>query len=157
MVKDVVRPGHEYSWYGYDDIDAVINSRKASVKIERHAKMFHRLLSFLHPRSLFLPLGIDPLFHTAATASDSRMRIERKPKNAAGCEMIATHDSFIPLDRLKEHIRQPGHSIVIMNVPSGWADALFSALPEGLMLHSPHNVIIIHRPEMMKVAYTLLL
>ncbi len=157
MVKDVVRPGRGYVWYGYEDIDAGVNSRHASLKIERQAKMFHRLLCFLHPGSLFLPHGIDPLFHTAASSSDSRMLIERKPKNISQCEMIATHETFIPLDRLKEHLRTPGHSIVFMNIPAGWADALFEALPEGIMLHSPHNAIIVHRPDTMKVAYTILL
>ncbi|MDE6296985.1 MAG: hypothetical protein K2L89_03980 [Muribaculaceae bacterium] len=157
LVKDVVRPGRGYEWYGYEDIDAAINSRRAGYKIERQAKMFLRLLSFLNPGSLFLPLGIDPLFHTAAVASGKKMRIERKPKSASECEMIATHESFIPLDRLKEHIAKPGNSIVIMDLPDGWADALFELLPEGLMLHSKRNAIIIHRPDMMKLSYNILL
>ncbi|MDE6410135.1 MAG: hypothetical protein K2K81_07845 [Muribaculaceae bacterium] len=157
MVKDVVRPGRGYAWYGYEDIDAGVNSSNASLKIERQAKMFHRLISFLAPQSLFLPHGIAPLFHTAAAAADSRMRIERKPKNATECEMIATHETFIPLERLKAHLLTPGHSLVFMNMPSGWADTLFEALPAGLMLHSPQNAILIHRPEMMKVAYAILL
>ncbi|MDE5869009.1 MAG: hypothetical protein K2H18_02150 [Muribaculaceae bacterium] len=172
LVKDVVRPGRGYGWYGYEDIDAAVNSRRGglnedigaavnsrrdSLKTERQAKMFLRLLSFLNPRSLFLPLGIDPLFYIAAKASDKRMRIERKPKMACECEMIATHASFISLDRLKEHIAKPGNSIVIMDLPDGWADALFELLPEGLMLHSKRNAIIIHRPDMMKLSYNILL
>lgn len=157
MVKEVVSPGRGYAWYGYEDIDAAVNSRRASWKIMRQAKMFHRLLSFLNPKSLFLPLGIDPLFHTAAAASDSRMRIERKPKLANDCEMIATHSSFLPIERLRTHLQTPGHSVVVMNIPSGWAQTLFESLPEGLMLYSRRNAIIIHRPEMMKVAYTILL
>ena len=157
MVKDVVRPGRAYCWYGYEDIDAGVNSRRASVRIERQAKMFHRLLSFLNPQSLFLPHGIDPLFHTAATTVDSRMKIERKPKLARECEMIATHESFISLDSLKEHILTPGHSVVIMNAPQGWAETLFETLPQGLMLYGRHNAIIVNRPDMMKVSYAILL
>lgn len=157
MVKDVVRPGRGYVWYGYEDIDAAVNSRRIGIKIERKAKMFLRLLAFLNPQSLFLPLGIDPIFHTAASASNNNMRIERKPKMATECEMIATHESFISLDRLKEHILTPGHSIVAMNIPEGWAESIFEIMPEGLMLHSKRNAIIIHRPNMMKVAYNIML
>lgn len=157
MVKDVVNPGRDYAWYGYEDIDASVNSRRAGIRLERQAKMFHRLVAFLNPRSLFLPLGIDALFYTAASTVSSRMRIERKPKRIAECQMVATHDDFLSLEELKRHIAFPGNSLVMMNFPTGWAETLFESLPEGLMLHSEHNAIIVNRPEMQKVAYTILL
>lgn len=157
LVKDVVRPGRLYSWYGYEDIDAAVNAGRKGIKIERQAKMFHRLLTAIHPESLFLPLGSDPLYHVAAAAVGTGMKIERKPKHALECSMIASHKDFIPLDMLKKHILTPEKSIVLMNYPEGWADALFESLPEGLMLYSPRNAIIIHRPEMMKVSYDIIL
>ncbi|MDE6028435.1 MAG: hypothetical protein K2G23_10215 [Muribaculaceae bacterium] len=157
MVKDVVRPGRGYAWYGYEDIEAAVNSGKVSLKMEKQAKMFHRLLAFLNPSSLFLPQGIDPIFHVAASAIGKDMKIERKPKNAEGCQMIATHKDFISLVRLKDHLSTPGHSIAIMDYPQSWTESLFSALPEGLMLYSRRNAIIIHRREMMKLAYSVMI
>lgn len=157
LVKDVVRPGRAYSWYGYEDIDAAVNSRRTGIRVERQAKMFLRLLAFLNPKSLFLPLGSDPLYHVAASACTGLKRIERKPKNAEECDMIATHKDFISLKILKEHISQPGKSIVILDYPDGWLENLFETLPQGLMLYSRHNAIIINRPGMMKLHYSILL
>lgn len=157
MVKDVVRPGRGYGWYGYEDIDAAMNMHRGSLKIERQAKMFHRLLAFLSPESLFLPHGIDPIFYTAASTSDRRMKIERRPKYAAECQMIATNGSFISLNILKEHIIKPGNSIAFLNYPTGWIEQLFDILPEGLMLYGKRNAIIVNRPEMMKVRYSMIL
>lgn len=157
MVKDVVRPGRVYSWYGYEDIDAAVNSRRAGMGIERRAKMFHRLLCFLNPSSLFLQHGADPIYFTAASTSGKGMRIERKPRNAESCEMIASHGDFIPLDTLKRHIAAPGHSIILLDGPHGWSETLFDMLPEGLMFHSKKNAIIVNRPGMMKVKYSMII
>lgn len=157
LVKDVVRPGRVYAWYGYEDIDAAVNSRRAGIRMERQAKMFLRLLGFLNPGSLFLPLGSDPLYHVAASACAGLRRIERKPKHALDCRMIASHEDFLPLHRLKEHISRPGCSIVLLDYPREWLSPLFDALPEGLLLYSRRHAILIHRPGMMKLAYSVIL
>ncbi|MBD5237634.1 MAG: hypothetical protein HDS62_08930 [Bacteroidales bacterium] len=154
MVRDVVRPGRQYAWYGYEDIDAAVNSARASAKMERMVKMFHRLIAFLHPASLFLPLGIDPLFYTAASCVGSGMKIERKPKLAEKCVMVATHDDFLPLEQLKKHLLTDGNALAILNYPEGWDHELFRTLPHGLMLYGTHNLIIVNRHDMMKVAYS---
>ncbi|MDE7414137.1 MAG: hypothetical protein K2N05_10195 [Muribaculaceae bacterium] len=157
MVKDVVCPGRIYSWYGYENIDAAAYSGRYPRKIRRQAKMLHRLLVFLNPLSLFIPLGAHPLFFAAVECIDSRMTIERKPKRALECEMISSHGDFLPIDTLKQHIATPGHSLVLMNVPPGWTEKLYEAMPYGLMLHSDENVILVNRPEMMKVSYKIIL
>lgn len=157
LVKDVVRPGRAYAWYGYEDIDAAVNSRRAGIRMERQAKMFLRLLAFLNPESLFLPLGSDPLFHVAASACSGLKCIERKPKNAEKCEMIATHKDFLPLNRLKQHLIHPGHTLVMLDYPKKWLTSLFETLPEGLLLYSRRHAIFIHRPQMMKLHYSVLL
>ena len=157
MVKDVVRPGRGYAWYGFEDIDAAVNAGKTSIGIERKAKLLHRLLAFLNPSSLFLPPGIDPVFHVAAAAAGKNMKIERKPNHAAECGMIATHKDFLPLTLLKNHISHPGNALAIMDCQSGWKEEIFASLPEGLMLCSSHHAIIIHRPGMMKISYPILL
>lgn len=157
LVKDVVRPGRGYAWYGYEDIDAAVNSRKAGIRIERQSKMFLRLIAFLNPDSLFLPLGIDPLFFMAAQAMGETLNIERKPRHALECSMIGTHSDFIPLPMLKKHLSSPGKSLVMMDYPREWREELFDALPQGLILYSERNAIMVNRPDMMKVIYKILL
>ena len=157
IVKYVVRPGHGYAFYGYEDIETAVRGERAGWRVEREAKMLHRLLVALNPGSLFLPHGISAAYQAAASASDSKLKIERRPRHASSCRMISSHHDFIPLDTLEKHIAVPGNILALRNLPEGWKERLFEALPAGLMLYSSRNIILIHRPEMRKIGYSMII
>lgn len=157
LVKNVVKPGRRYAWYGYADIEAAAAAERLPRTAEKEARMFLRLLCRLQPESLFLPKGISQAFHAAARAASSKMRIERLPKRAAECRMIASHGEFIPLDVLRKHLQTPGNVVVLRGYPEGWERSLFESLPDGLMIQSRRNLFIISREEMRKISYDMML
>lgn len=157
MVKSVIRPARGYAFYGYEDIETAAHGEHAGWRVEREAKMLHRLLVELSPESLFLPHGISAAYQAAASAADSRLVIERRPRHASSCRMISSHHDFISLDILKRHIAVPGNILALRNLPQGWRESLFEILPAGLMLYSKRNAILIHRPEMRKIGYSMII
>jgi len=155
LVKYVIRPEKGYLFYGYEDIKSAVRGEHCGSRVEREAKMLHRLMVALRPDSIFLPHGISAAYQAAVSSSDSRILIERRPRHASGCRMIASHHDFISLDVLRSHIAVDGNILAVRNIPEGWMQALFESLPAGLMFYSPRNVIIINRPHMRKIGYSM--
>ena len=69
--------------------------------------------------------------------------------------MICTHGNFIPLDIILTHISRPGRSLAILNAPEGWADRIFEALGEGVLVRGCHNIFATARDGMQKLQYTM--
>ena len=153
LVTSVVHPG-DYSWYGYSDIDRTFPG-VVDRKVRREARMLLRLVAELRPRSVFLPSGAHPSFHAAIHAAGSFIQILRKPKQAAEADMICTHGDFIPLDIILAHISRPGRSLAILNAPEGWADRIFEALEEGVLVRGCRNIFATARDGMQKLQYTM--
>ena len=57
------------------------------------------------------------------------------------------------LNALKDFISLPEKTLLLKNLPAGWAEKLFDSMKEGIMLLGKHNAILISRPEMQKVSY----
>lgn len=57
------------------------------------------------------------------------------------------------LNALKDFISLPEKTLLLKNLPSGWAEKLFDSMKEGIMLLGKRNAILISRPEMQKVSY----
>lgn len=153
LVTNVVHPG-DYSWYGYADIDRTFPGT-VDRKVRREARMLLRLVAELRPAAVFLPMGAHPSFHAAIHAADSGIRILRKPKQAAEADMICTHGNFIPLEVILDHISRQGRSVAIIDVPDGWADRIFEALGEGVMVRGCRNLFAVSREGMQKLQYTM--
>lgn len=153
LVTRAVRPVG-CAWYGYSDIERALGE-EFNRPVRNQARMLLRIISMLNPASVFLQPGSHPAFYTAIKAADSGIRIIRQPRRAVECHMICSDSDFLPLETLTGSIRQPDHSIAIRNTPSGWADALFDAIPEGIMLYGPKNTFVIHRPGMQKIRYSM--
>lgn len=151
LVTRAVTPG-PYAWYGYEDIE---NSMPTGLgrRMRREARMFLRLLTTLRPASVFIPNGIEAPYLTALHAADSRINVTHALCNAADCELICSHGDFVPLDIIRNALHAPGHWVVLRDVPEGWDDGIFDALPEGLMFRGKRNLCAIHHPGQQKVLY----
>ncbi len=49
----------------------------------------------------------------------------------------------------------PGRSLAILNAPEGWADRIFEALGEGVLVRGCHNIFATARDGMQKLQYTM--
>lgn len=153
LVTRAVRPVG-CAWYGYSDIERTLGE-DFNHSVRDQARMLLRLTSMLNPGSVFLQQGCHPAYYTALKAADSRIRIIRLPRRAVECEMICTDADYLPLETLLDFISRPSHWIIVRNIPSGWSDALFDSLPEGLMFDGPKNTFVINRPGMQKIRYSM--
>lgn len=153
IARNVVRPGRDYGYYGYSAIEAACHETACRHDVRNEARMLLRLAATLRIDSAFLPTGIHPAYHSALQASNTRMRIERKFKNAPGCRLITARGDFFSLDFIKRHLKESGNVVALLDIPEGWAEEIFAAMHNGLMVKGKKNVFFIAREEMHKVAY----
>lgn len=151
LVTRVVHPGH-YVWYGYEEIENSVSSGLGR-RTRREARMFLRLTAMLTPQSVFMPNGIEAPYLAALHAADSRIKVTHAMCNAAGCDLICSHGDFVPLDIIRTSLQTPDHWVALRDVPQGWDDAIFEALPQGLIFRGKHNLFAIHHPGMQKILY----
>lgn len=151
LVTRAIRPGH-VAYYGYADIDNALSGPHIG-RLRREARMLLRLAAMLNPASIFMQNGAHPAYQAAVRALGTRTRIIRTPKQAASCDMICSLGDFIPLDMLKQALSAPGHCVAVRDIPDGWADQLFEALPQGIMFSGPNNILVINRDGMQKINY----
>lgn len=155
LVTTVVRPGSHYAHYGYEDIDNCI-VRTSLPGSRRHARMLLRLAAFLDVRSAFLPKdAYSPPFRAALRAANSKMRLTSALAEMHKCQLVCSTGDYVPLHALCGFLTNPGSIVSLRAMHEGWSQALFDALPEGLMLYSKDAAIVVNRPGMQKVSYSI--
>lgn len=154
LVTTVVRPGSRYAHYGYEDIDNSI-ARPSLPGSRRHARMLLRLAAFLGVGSAFLPKdAYSPPFRAALRAANSRMRLTSAMSEIHKCQLVCSTGDYVPLHTLCGFLANPGSIVSIRAMHEDWRQKLFDALPEGLMLYSKDAAIVVNRPGMQKVSYS---
>lgn len=73
--------------------------------------------------------------------------------NGAEAEAEGKAAVGLSLNNLKDFISLPEKTLLLKNLPAGWAEKLFDSMKEGIMLLGKRNAIFISRPEMQKVSY----
>lgn len=73
--------------------------------------------------------------------------------NGAEAEAEGKAARGLSLNALKDFISLPEKTLLLKNLPAGWAEKLFDSMKEGIMLLGKRNAIFISRPEMQKVSY----
>lgn len=157
IVSEAIRPARGYAYYGDSDIDHCFSSA-FDARMRRHARILLRLICLLRPESVYLPQGIHPAFPTAVSCAGKNIRISRGLADAPNCDMICSTGSEVPLQTLCDFLSNSAgelRTIAIRSVPEGWADKLWDALGEGLLLRGNHGLIIVSRPRMQKISYKL--
>lgn len=81
------------------------------------------------------------------------MRIITKKKDAAKARIIAADANGFTTEEWMDFIKQPGRILLIANAGESLPSALFSTMPEGVMIKGEKNIILIHRPRMQKLTY----
>lgn len=157
LVKGVVCPGHGYSWYGYAKTDR--SARACSLPgVKKEARLLLRLAAFLDVSKAFIPNSPHTApFRTALLAVRSHMALTSALAEIDSCALLCSARDLVALDYLKEYLQVPGHCVAIRSYPRNWDRILFEAIKEGTMLYSHDNLIVIARPGMQKVAYSVYL
>lgn len=154
LLGAVIRPGRNYSYYGYLDIENALVSESPAHAC-RHARMLLRLASFLNVRSAFIPNDAGAaVFRAALLAANSHMKISAALADAVRCQLIVSTSDYVPLDILLDSVQRNNSVLALDNVPDGWTAQLFDALPQGVMFYSPDALIVVNRPDMHKVSYS---
>lgn len=153
LLNAVVRPGHNYGYYGYTDIrHAAVNNRGGE---ERDAQMLLRLAAFLKAEHAYLPPHSGALYATALRGANSKIVLHRGIESLSRCQLVCSSGDHVPLAKLCQYIAEPGRAIALRDIPEGWRDALFDSLNEGVMMHGQKNVIILSRSMMQKISYSI--
>lgn len=151
LIERVVHP-RGVRYYGYRDIDDACSASEHHVA--EQARFLLRLLSTLRIESVYLPPSAHPAFIIAARCADHRMRVERDRELAGNCQLIGTRCEDISSEALCRHLSTPGNVVCLDKTSHAVADRLFEGLSEGLMFEGRDSLIIIARPHMQKVRYT---
>lgn len=151
LVIRAVHPG-DYAWYGYEAIETSMPTGLGR-RARREARMFLRFLTTLSPSSVFIPNDIDAPYLAALRAADTRIRVTHAMSEAADCDLICSHSDFVPLDIIRKSLEKPGHWVILRDIPEGWEQSVFEALPEGLVFRGRRNLCAIHHPGQQKVLY----
>lgn len=157
LVMNVVHPGSLYEYYGYFDIDATLASADCrscvAWRMRADARLLLRLAATLRPKKVFVDPELHTVYTTALHAADSRMALTGDPAQAEDCDLIVASAPTTPLPLLEKGVDR-GTAVVLYDTDGKTSERLFSQLGEGLMLHSPDRAVIIPRPGMARVEYS---
>ena len=155
LVKRVIRPPRGYAYYGYEDIDVAAYRSGIPLSCIREAEMLLRLATYFDVKQAFMPPESMAPYRTALLAANSRMDIITASGRADLCPLVCSTGDYLSLETLTALLNTPGRIIAIRRIPQGWSQRLFEALEHGVMLYDRQRAIIVSRPEMQKVAYTI--
>ncbi len=181
IVKRVIKSPGGYAYYAYADIERCCHKDHTGKKTAEEAKMLLRLTCMVKADSIFLTPDYPKAFKTALRGANSKIRFISNPSRLSGCDIAAISFPSSPneaqvlsngakavalsdgaegkaavgpsLNALKDFISLPEKTLLLKNLPSGWAEKLFDSMKEGIMLLGKRNAILISRPEMQKVSY----
>lgn len=166
LLTDALRPGRRYAYYGDADIDAAVEewgvaceaTGRRAKRVRRNARLLLRLLAATRPASLWLDPTLPAPLAVAADKAGYRPG-ERMATDWRQAAMIVTagDDTRLFGAELARWLAVPRRSLLLFDPGKALADALYSALPEGLMLRAPRVVWLINRRGMRKLSYTVTL
>lgn len=180
IVKRVIKSQSGYAYYAYADIERCCHKDHTGKKTAEEAKMLLRLTCMVKADSIFMGPDCPKAFKTALRGANSKIRFISNPSRLPGCDIAAISfpSSYeaqalsncaeaeaegkaavgkaaggLSLNNLKDFISLPEKTLLLKNLPAGWAEKLFDSMKEGIMLLGKCNAIFISRPEMQKVSY----
>lgn len=153
LICEVVNPNKKYALYGYNIIEANRNHHGQTTISE--ARFLLRLLVFLKSKRIILPEDAPGIFRVAAEAADSRIPIDSDAESLSESALICVTGNGFSLDSLSQTLQKEGVTLLVKNISPETRNKLWDSLPQGLMLYGRKNVILINRPGMMKVAYSI--
>lgn len=157
LLKGVIRPGRNYEYYGYFDIDASLSgshdATKRLLEVRSDARLLLRLSAWLCPKMVYVDPGLPQLLADVPRIADSRCRVVSRPELIPGCSMAVMRAGTLPADSLRRDIDR-GMMLMMFDFPDSETDALFHYLSEGLMLRGRHISLLIPRPQMAKISYS---
>lgn len=154
MVTEVINGRRGYAYYGEEALENKLKGYDRNLR--RFALKVMRLASRLDIGSTFISNNIDKnFFENALKAANSRMALTSAEELADNSRLIITDGNDIEFEKLEKLLERPGRVLLLMNVPKGWNERLFDSLEEGLMFHGKKNSLLINRPMMHKVSYSI--
>jgi len=155
FVKTVVRPGSQYAYYGYFDIDQAL-TRVADgdyPRLRRDAMLLLRTIVFLRSRRLLLT-KILPAFEAAAKSGGAQTIAVRKsklPDYKPDDIMLIRRTLDIPGEITRR--LSAGTTVMAIDPTAAVRDSLMTFESRGLLLTGKRIIIAIPNPDMAFVSY----
>ncbi len=166
LLTDSLRPGMRYGYYGDTDISEAVESwqmetgasGRATRRLEHRCRLLLRLLAATNPATLWIDPQLPPPMAKAAEAAGYRPgeKLVVDWRKSVMSVIDGSNGRRIGAD-MYLHLTTPGRCMLVLDVSPELADALYSMLPEGLMLRGKRVVWIINRRGMRKLSYTVTL
>lgn len=151
MVTEVIQDPKGYAYYGFENIDP---GRRRKEK--RFLRSLLRLAAINDVGSAYLAKSRqnEPL-KQVLLAANPEMKIIPEKAFVNDARLIILSGEELALEQLEELLDRPGRMLLLRDYPRDWADVLFNALDEGLVLEAPRTLIVISRYGMQKVRYSI--
>lgn len=154
LINEVINSRRGYSYYGEEELDNRLKDRGR--KQRRFGRLIMRLAARLDVGSAFISENSDKkLFESALTAANSKIALTSAEDLADNSRLIITRADHMVIDKLEKLLERPGRILLLTDTPKGWRQRLFDSLEEGLMFYGKRNLLLINRPTMQKVAYSI--
>lgn len=163
IVTTAVRPGRRYAYYGYRDIDTVLETAPTDgytyPNIRKDARLLLRLAVALDAKRIFIPLDSHPALRAAAKASGTTVL-----NNMDNCCPSAGDLVVIPSFDAKKfgHMRDAlaGQAAVMLTSPTPLPENLLKGILsiefEGVMLYGKRIILLLPREQTAHTRYSML-
>lgn len=165
LVKDVLRPGR-VEWYGYDDIDRLLEHDCAGLPFgegRRKARLLLRLAGFTGARTLWMPQTVGEEWHTlysgAARAADSRIRLLASEVSPAEADLMVIDGSDISSEseaNIARWLGMPGHTLLAFGMQPEQPRRVAATLGQGVALYGRTDLIALSRDMTAPALYSVI-
>lgn len=151
IVTEVIQQPKGYSYYGYDKIKG-LSQRKE----RRFLRMLLRLASYTDIGSVYLNKSKKnkPIKDTLLSAN-SEIKIIPEKAFINDARLIMAQGDELKIEQMQDLLDRPGRILLLRQPSPGIESQLFEALEEGVMFYSPSMILIISRPGIQKVKYSM--
>lgn len=155
IVQEVL--SNPYDFYGFHDIDAVLEKERKPRHLRRKTRLLLRLANLMRPGAVFLSPKLPTVYGVALLAAVPHARFLSKNKNAEDADLIVTSDDYATTAFLHSAVSAHGKTIVLINQPRASVQMLLDDFKEGLVLYDRHDILVFPRPDMNRITYPILL
>ena len=156
LVRNAIRPGHGYAWYGYHDIDVAMTKegRDAYPRLRRDAMLLLRLMAVLQAKRLLLWPGGQNVFRAVADAvrAETVMLGGKNEVHPKPGDFMLVRGAYPRQDEISRRLAA-GTVVIAVDPDTATRDTVMAFHGHGLLLPGRRIVIAVPNPDMAFVSY----
>lgn len=154
MVKRVLHPDRKYSYYFEESVDG------PGCRLRSRVLRLGRLAIFAGAERACVSGDGREAVENVLKLAVPGISFARNADDIKGCGLVVTRGVSMGLDEMSAYLEsgvgEKGHVKALWagKLPAGWAGSLAGALKEGIVFEDRDAILLISRPQTMKVRYT---